>query len=66
MTSKNTTPSQSQATLRVCPICKRQVLETEATFPFCSKRCKLIDLARWAQGDYKISRPVDESDLDET
>ena len=37
-------------------------------FPFCSKRCKLIDLNKWLNEDYKISTPIpnaaliDESD----
>jgi endogenous inhibitor of DNA gyrase (YacG/DUF329 family) len=24
-------------------------------FPFCSERCKLTDLGRWAAGDYRIA-----------
>ena len=28
--------------------------KTNPTFPFCSQRCKLIDLARWLEGDYRI------------
>lgn len=27
-------------------------------FPFCSERCKLADLGRWADGTYKVSRPL--------
>lgn len=35
-----------------CPICKKS---TAADFkPFCSKRCKDIDLAHWLRGDYLI------------
>jgi tRNA threonylcarbamoyladenosine biosynthesis protein TsaE len=58
-------PPQNMAH-RACPGCHRQVAESEPTFPFCSKRCKLLDLARWAQGDYKITRPADDSDFEET
>lgn len=29
-------------------------------FPFCSQRCKLIDLGKWLNEDYKISDPVPE------
>ncbi len=32
--------------------------------PFCSERCRLIDLGAWASEDYRVpdtSRPVDES-----
>ncbi len=34
--------------------------------PFCSDRCRLADLNKWFKGDYKISRPINERDLDET
>jgi hypothetical protein len=27
-------------------------------FPFCSDRCRKIDLGKWAMGAYKISSPV--------
>ena len=42
-----------------CPTC-RHVLEKErpAAFPFCSERCRLIDLGRWLDEDYRI--PEDE------
>ena len=51
-----------------CPICKQPVTEPPApdapkTFPFCSERCKLIDLGRWLDGKYQI--PVTETDEDE-
>ena len=32
--------------------------------PFCSERCKSIDLGSWLEGSYRISRPVEEEDLD--
>jgi len=41
-----------------CPICKRVVADEEPerpkTYPFCSERCKLIDLGRWLDGKYQI------------
>lgn len=41
-----------------CPICKTPVSDDDAqqprTFPFCSERCKLIDLGRWLDGKYQI------------
>jgi hypothetical protein len=48
-----------------CPICKSPVDESQAGkpgsyFPFCSERCKLIDLGRWLGGKYQI--PVVEED----
>jgi uncharacterized protein len=27
-------------------------------FPFCSDRCRKIDLGKWATGAYKVSSPV--------
>jgi endogenous inhibitor of DNA gyrase (YacG/DUF329 family) len=58
-----------------CPICGRRFevakLEDLPSFPFCSDRCRLIDLGRWIDGAYKIpgspaptgpSAPVDEED----
>jgi endogenous inhibitor of DNA gyrase (YacG/DUF329 family) len=46
-----------------CPICKKPVKSGDAEFPFCSERCRLIDLGKWASGAYVISSPVtDRSD----
>ena len=41
-----------------CPICRKIVLRTEPEFPFCSARCRLIDLGKWASGAYVVSTPV--------
>ncbi len=41
-----------------CPICKKEVKSTEPNIPFCSDRCRLIDLGKWASGEYVISSPV--------
>jgi endogenous inhibitor of DNA gyrase (YacG/DUF329 family) len=51
-----------------CPICKRQlpVLDADAPYrPFCSPRCKSIDLGSWLGGEYRISRAIEEEDLDQ-
>jgi endogenous inhibitor of DNA gyrase (YacG/DUF329 family) len=49
-----------------CPICRKIVAddgpERPTTYPFCSERCKLIDLGRWLDGKYQI--PVVERDED--
>jgi len=45
-----------------CPICKKAVKNGEPDFPFCSERCRLIDLGRWASGAYVITSPVQDSD----
>ena len=46
-----------------CPICKKPVKSADADFPFCSDRCRQIDLGKWASGQYVI--PVTPTDADE-
>jgi endogenous inhibitor of DNA gyrase (YacG/DUF329 family) len=41
-----------------CPICKKDVAKGELEYPFCSDRCRLIDLGKWASEEYVISTPV--------
>ena len=50
-----------------CPICKKPTdSETNADFPFCSERCRLLDLGNWSSEKYKVSRPAfDEEMLEE-
>ena len=33
--------------------------------PFCSQRCKLVDLGRWLDGTYQISEPAKPEDLEQ-
>jgi len=44
-----------------CPICKQAVTNTGEDFPFCSERCRLIDLGTWASGQYVVSSPVQDT-----
>jgi endogenous inhibitor of DNA gyrase (YacG/DUF329 family) len=44
-----------------CPICNKIVIESAQAqpekakyFPFCSERCKLVDLGGWLNAEYKI------------
>jgi len=51
-----------------CPICKKQVKLGSEDFPFCSERCRDIDLGNWASEKYVISTPLQhspEADIDE-
>jgi len=51
---------------RRCPICKTLIdSATSADFPFCSERCKLIDLGNWASEKYVVSEPLFDEDDDE-
>ena len=43
-----------------CPTCRKPVEEKGQFAPFCSERCKLIDLGRWLDGRYQV--PVEEPD----
>jgi hypothetical protein len=45
-----------------CPICKKAVKSADADFPFCSERCRLLDLGKWASGAYVISSPVTDAE----
>lgn len=47
----------------LCPTCRKPVEATNEDFPFCSDRCRLIDLGKWASGDYKISSPIFDEEL---
>lgn len=50
-----------------CPICRKPTeSQNNSDFPFCSERCRLLDLGNWASEKYKISSPVfDESELED-
>jgi endogenous inhibitor of DNA gyrase (YacG/DUF329 family) len=41
-----------------CPICHKPVKLTDPEMPFCSERCRLLDLGNWASGKYVISTPA--------
>jgi len=45
-----------------CPICRKPVAKTAEDFPFCSERCRLIDLGKWASGQYVVSSPIHDTD----
>jgi endogenous inhibitor of DNA gyrase (YacG/DUF329 family) len=48
------------------PICKKEFAQPkpgeESFFPFCSDRCKLVDLNRWLTGKYQIPVREDEDE----
>lgn len=45
-----------------CPICKKPVAMDAATFPFCSARCRLVDLSNWLDGNYRIPSDAPEGE----
>lgn len=61
MTDNNTEKVVLLRPRRSCPECGKP--SDRQFFPFCSGRCKDIDLNRWLSGSYVIpGRPVDEAD----
>jgi len=49
-----------------CPICKADAPRAgNEAYPFCSDRCRKIDMGRWFDQRYTISRPVEQADLEE-
>jgi len=46
-----------------CPICKKEVQRDNPEFPFCSERCRVIDLGNWASEKYVISTPARPEEL---
>ena len=64
--------SQPPSTHLKCPICGKPVeipdparnVPGGAHFPFCTDRCKLVDLGRWLDGKYQI--PVADPDAEES
>ena len=56
-------------TIVQCPHCKKPVPWTEASIyrPFCSERCKIIDLGAWADGTYSIptSEVLDPNEIED-
>jgi hypothetical protein len=46
-----------------CPVCRKEVQSDDPFVPFCSDRCRIIDLGNWASGKYVISTPINPRDL---
>jgi endogenous inhibitor of DNA gyrase (YacG/DUF329 family) len=54
-----------------CPTCGSWVVyqpddaDAAALFPFCSERCRLADLDKWFEEEYRIERPATEADVEQ-
>ncbi|MGB3500189.1 MAG: DNA gyrase inhibitor YacG [Mesorhizobium sp.] len=55
----NVTPLRPK---RACPECGRP--SARETYPFCSTRCKNVDLNRWLTGSYVIPARDDDDEAD--
>lgn len=46
-----------------CPVCEKEfepnVENSESLFPFCSDRCRCVDLFRWFNGQYRVVEDID-------
>jgi endogenous inhibitor of DNA gyrase (YacG/DUF329 family) len=58
---------------RRCPTCRKVISAAiqeqsrlEKFYPFCSNRCKLIDLGQWLDGKYKIVSKLRPEDSEQT
>ena len=51
-------------TARVCVFCRRFPVH-QSWQPFCSERCKLQDLAKWVDGQYRVAAEPLSPDVDE-
>lgn len=49
-----------------CPTCRQELGKERSPYrPFCSERCKMVDLGRWLDGSYAIpGEPAEDADLE--
>ena len=56
-------PESAAKPAKPCPICRKP--SVEASKPFCSERCRDVDLNRWLSNSYAIpGKPTDDEDAD--
>jgi len=60
VTTSNVAPLRKT---RPCPECRRP--STRESYPFCSERCRNLDLSRWLSGSYAIPVSEDETKADD-
>ncbi len=54
--------------MKHCPVCNKKISpqDNNKSDPFCSERCRLIDLGDWLTENHKISTENTELEFDET
>jgi endogenous inhibitor of DNA gyrase (YacG/DUF329 family) len=61
MPAKSSGKASARAVVaKPCPICGKP--STEQSRPFCSDRCRDVDLNRWLSGSYVVPGRPDEDD----
>jgi endogenous inhibitor of DNA gyrase (YacG/DUF329 family) len=59
-------PFVGESPVPQCPVCDAAVsLQTTPTAPFCSDRCRLIDLGRWLEEGYSVPHVASDEEDDE-
>jgi endogenous inhibitor of DNA gyrase (YacG/DUF329 family) len=53
-------PGKPKGAAKACPICGKPA--TEASHPFCSERCRDVDLNRWLSNSYAIPAAKDDDE----
>lgn len=48
-----------------CPTCKKETPPKSEYRPFCTSRCKDIDLSRWLSEGYTLSRPMEMHEIED-
>jgi endogenous inhibitor of DNA gyrase (YacG/DUF329 family) len=59
-TGKSSAKGSDKGSVRPCPICGKPA--TEASRPFCSERCRDVDLNRWLSNSYAIPATKDDDE----
>jgi endogenous inhibitor of DNA gyrase (YacG/DUF329 family) len=49
-----------------CPHCKKALsIDARGIWPFCSERCRLLDLGAWAEEKYRVEAVDSQSEIEE-
>ena len=59
-TGKSSAKESAKGSVKPCPICGKPA--TEASRPFCSERCRDVDLNRWLSNSYAIPATKDDDE----
>jgi endogenous inhibitor of DNA gyrase (YacG/DUF329 family) len=65
MSERSSRLREERATGKRCPVCSHTVDPGQERYPFCSARCRLVDLGQWFGERYRFSRPLDQKDVKE-
>ncbi|MCG6206578.1 DNA gyrase inhibitor YacG [Rhodopseudomonas sp. HC1] len=59
--AKAARPAKAKVKAKSCPICRKPAMPE--SHPFCSERCRDVDLNRWLSGSYAIpAAPADDDE----